>query len=417
MSQSMDRFLIKPIEKDPLLRLNFVESNIRYLNNLTREVPFSTYVHHFGAFGEGGEITHVSRKMDDVFKTGAIFGTSKENKKFVKAFGYAEESIAKIAGFFSPRLVADSTKYLEKTAIVNQYGNTPGQSIFINLGIATKPSHMTKTLYHEIGHAASSTHGIFNIGKKTELDSARILLKELADSGKGIDSETITSIMKKTLGVYAMEEGRAEQFSYEHLNRVIGAGQKIDLESIKPSYLDTEHWDEYINIIKKNLGEFDEIKYLDPEIAEVAKMHAIGIVHGHTKMVSGEVGQHVGRRADIAVRGVFASMQATHGMEVLTGYKKVAREASDSVQRGGYRVVFSDTLMPVMGKISENILEHAADPISIHSAEESAEFLGRQTGHLLEVASQASHAVASGARGSRVLRTAGAALSILRRRI
>lgn len=434
MSQNIDRFLIQLADKDPALKDKTVGRTIDIINQNLREVPFSRSVNFLGAYASSSPdevLNHLrglanasgrEASMDNVFKKGVVFGASEKNKKFTQSFGRSAEQISKIAGFHQARLGKGGINFLTQSGIALPTGDTPTEGIFMNLGsrVGSNPTAGLRVLLHEIGHGVSSAAGFQNNDPGSIDETKRGINEILRRRGSSSSNvEDVRSLMKNAISGYALEEVRAEQFAYENIDKLIRHGKKVDLSTLGPSYLRGGDWDSYLERIFTGLGSsaVDHVASIDPEIMDVMRLHSVGTMLGGYENISGEVGENISGKARTAAVGMFNelmdSKKLTPDSEEFLSYKKIARDAYEDVKEKGFRTVLSD---PMVGEISNKPVRPRIS-VAASPGNSATRTLGRQSSDLIEVAADASRAVASGTSGSRALRTAGAALSILRRKI
>jgi len=419
VAQTIDQFYIQIAKKTNMSDL--AKSNVRFANETLQNLDFFGENINFLGVGSPNAVNTV--QSSNVFRNGLMYVL--DPSKQMEEKGLAR---ARAGGFFKSFTTAEEAKGLRKVGLPFQ----GRQSIYLNPNIFANPqANPFKTIFHEIGHAASFASGAS--GEKTSLISRA--QAGLSDTETTLTHGKIVDLVTDLLQGNAREEGRAEQFAFESLQRKfssdIARGKAVSIDDLLTtshvSYLEPSNWDRYLRPNKGLIGDairrmegFTESSFNEvlDDISHRAKAVAIGTVHGHHKMISGELGSKISLRSEDAVLQMMDRVKDAGKRDKLL---TIIEDSSEKVIKQNRRVVLGESMGATIsssGSIDTRLIaasvESNAVPQTIEEAVSVAVKRSGATGRLLHAASQASIAVAAGTSNSAALRGAGAALSILR---
>lgn len=407
MAQNINDFYIQLGKRS---RNKNIESIVEKLNaslsqtNIGRAVSF---------IGSGSKDSINSTLVDNILRRGSIFAIDPNQKN--SAFSRNSR------GSYSNKLSANQLEQLKKEKIkkIPKLGKPTSLSegIYLNTNNLMRSDFVSamKTVYHEMGHAASYASGAAQESINLRTDS----LNKLKDSSKltfGEIKDLTTDIMR----AHAHEEGRAEQFAIETLQKRQLASGKVSSESIVKrmhlSYMDPSNYDKYLShysdTIKGALSRMEgynpsDLSKLLEDVNSSAKASAIGSMHGHFRMISGDFGPLVKEKADSHLSNFLDKIadpqKGAHFAEII-------QKESDEIVKSGRRVVLGEPLQgAITSQTSGTLLAAAEDAMP-----KVARSVRSETDNLLKAASRAAEAVVK--KDSAGMRLAGAAATILRKR-
>lgn len=362
MAQNIDDFYIQ-IAKNAQTRP--VQKKVNTLNKALSKTDFGEAVIFFGPSTRDVSIT-------DVLRRGSIFAM-----RPIEEAGFRQGP----AGSYFHGLDSDHLKILKEQRIkdVNRFGIPNdvyrySEGIYLNAGTIERasPTSFLKTVYHELGHAASYA---------SEAADESLLLREASldqlYESKGLTIGKVRDLTTNVLLSHALEEGRAEQFALELIQKGHLASGKSSAEDILSrihlAYLDPSHYDNYLlrydDSIQAGLLRVDGLdKTLIPKLADDikldAKASAIGAMHGHFRMISGEFGPLVKEKAKTTVNESFDYMYNSLNLsdEKSDYLAQRIREASEKVVDEGRHTVFGKPLPEIQVTFTQSSRAAAASP-------------------------------------------------------
>lgn len=388
-----------------------VKNIIEQLNENLSQTKLGKSVNFIGS---GSKDAINSTLVDNILRRGTIFAINPHKK--ISAFSKTSR------GSYSNILSANQLKQLKKEKIkkINRLGKSVSfnEGIYINSNNLMRSDFVSglKTVYHEIGHAASYASG----AAQESLSLRQASLSKLDSSSKltfGEIKDLTTDIMR----THAFEEGRAEQFAIETLQKRQLDSGKVSSESIVKrmhlSYMDPGSYDNYLSryndSIKGALSRMDgynqsDLPKLLEDIHSSAKNSAIGSMHGHFRMISGDFGPLVKEKADSHLSNFLDKIADP---QKRAHFAEIIQKESDEIVQSGRKVILGEPIQAaITSGTSGRLLAAAEDTLP-----KAVRSIGSQTNDLIKAAGLAAKAVTN--KDSAGMRIAGAAATIFRRRI